>query len=87
MESAAISWTSTGSSFEIEWGVAGFTQGNGTTDTTSTTSYDLSGLDAGVSYDFYVRQDCNASSDGYSNWVKYTFSPRYRTIVSCGTLY
>ncbi len=71
LESATLNWTSTGTDFDIEWGTADFTQGTGTQDTTTNTSYDLSNLEIGTSYDFYVRQNC---SDNESNWVKYTFS-------------
>src|SRR5690606_25447652 len=57
--SADISWVSDGTLFDVEWGVSGFVQGEGTTifGITTTTST-LSDLSPNTSYDFYVRQDC-----------------------------
>ncbi|WP_430467158.1 FG-GAP-like repeat-containing protein [Winogradskyella ouciana] len=59
--SADIQWTESGSAtqWNIEWGTSGFTPGTGTTiaNVTSTT-YSLSGLSQGVSYDFYVQSNC-----------------------------
>src|SRR5690606_33850498 len=72
INSATINWTSTGSLFDIEWGTAGFTQGTGTTENGIIgTSYNLSGLDLGTSYDVYIRQDCGSEQ---SYWRKLTFS-------------
>ena len=61
--SAEIQWTEIGSAglWNLEWGNAGFTLGSGTTVTDiSATSYNLSGLSSGVSYDFYVQSNCGA---------------------------
>ncbi|MFA5556310.1 MAG: fibronectin type III domain-containing protein, partial [Flavobacteriaceae bacterium] len=82
MTSAELSWTSTGSLFDIEWGAQGFTQGSGTmvTDYT-TTSYQLTGLTTDAVYEFYVRQDCGAT-DGESTWTgPYSFSVGYCSSV------
>src|SRR5690606_5879813 len=65
--SATLGWTSDGALFDVEWGVAGFTQGSGTTVTDITTnSYDLTNLDYQTQYQFYVRQDCTLNE---SDWV------------------
>src|SRR5690606_11854728 len=65
--SAKLKWTSTGDNFDIEWGVAGFTPGSGTTVTDITTnSYDLTNLDYATQYQFYVRRDCTVNQ---SNWA------------------
>jgi len=65
---ATFSYTSTGSTFEVEYGPTGFTQGTGTTVTVSGTTATISGLSANTCYDFYVRQNCSAASNGYSYW-------------------
>lgn len=61
--SADLSWTDPNgaSSFEIEYGPAGFTPGTGTTVTTSSNPYSLSGLNSGTTYDWYVSADCGGS--------------------------
>ncbi|WP_296381878.1 fibronectin type III domain-containing protein [Winogradskyella sp.] len=68
--SADLQWTETGSAtlWDIEWGTAGFTLGTGTTISgLTTTTYSLTGLTAGTSYDFYVLSDCGGS--GTSNLI------------------
>jgi hypothetical protein len=54
--------------WNIEWGTAGFTQGEGTviTDTTDN-PYNLSGLTGLTDYEFYVQASCGG--DGTSAWV------------------
>ena len=78
LTSVELSWTSDGDSFELEWGEAGFTLGDGTlvenltaTSTTVTTVID-------TPYQFYVRRDCGA--DGYSLWAgPFNFKTGYCT--------
>src|SRR5690606_30579145 len=77
MTSTELLWTSSGTLFDLEWGLQGFTQGTGTmvTDLTST-SYELTDLAIDVNYEFYVRQDCG--EDGESIWAgPYSFSVGY----------
>lgn len=76
--SAELSWTGNGTLFDIEWGIEGFTQGDGTEVTgLFTNTYLLDGvLTAETSYDFYVREDCG--TDGLSTWAgPYTFFTGY----------
>lgn len=63
-----LAWTENGdaNNWYIEYGPAGFTQGQGTTDSASTNPFTLTGLDAATQYDFYVRADCGG--DGVSRW-------------------
>lgn len=69
---ATINWTSSGSTFDLEWGMVGFTQGTGTTQNgVSALNYQITGLSAITSYDVYVRQNCTGNQSG---WVKHTFS-------------
>jgi len=68
--SADLGWTENGTSttWNIEYGPAGFTQGNGTTITGVTTNpYTLSGLTASTAYDWYVQADCGGGSQ--STWT------------------
>ncbi len=73
--SANISWTENGSAsqWNIEYGLAGFTQGTGTTIYHTTSNpYSLTGLNSSTYYDFYVQAVC--SSTDSSTWTgPYTF--------------
>ena len=84
--SASASWLGdTTSSFELEWGLTGFTQGTGSTASATTTSATISGLASSSTYDVYIRANCVASGNGYSGWsgpvsfttpcLPYTVSP------------
>src|SRR5690606_18330590 len=65
--SAELSWVSSGDLFDIEWGEAGFEQGEGAIVSGVTNPYTLEGLEAETGYEFYVRQDCG--DDGVSLWA------------------
>jgi hypothetical protein len=69
--SVDISWSAgpNAASFNIEYGPTGYSQGSGTTTTSSTTSATVSGLSGYTTYDFYIQSDCQASSNGISNWA------------------
>ena len=67
-----LSWTSNGSEpqWELEYGVAGFTQGQGTRVLTSTNPYSLAGLSADTNYEIYLKAVCGLNSgDNDSPWV------------------
>ena len=70
---ADLSWTENGSAttWNIEYGPAGFTQGSGTiVNGVTSNPYTISGLTPRTDYDFYVQTDCGASGgSGTSNWV------------------
>jgi hypothetical protein len=55
-----IAWTAngTGSSWEIEYGPAGFTPGTGTLSIVTTNPTTITGLTAATNYDVYVREIC-----------------------------
>ena len=67
MDSATVSWTERGTatSWNIEYGPAGFTQGTGTTVAASTNPYSFSGLAANTNYDFYVQSVCGVDMSSY----------------------
>src|SRR5690606_14714663 len=63
---ADLSWTSNGTSFNVQYGNAGFTLGSGTILTDVTSPYTLEDLTAHTSYEYYVQQNCGV--DGVSAW-------------------
>ena len=73
MTSATISWFSNADSFTIEYGEAGFAPGTGTVVTTTSTTYDLTGLTAGTMYTVYVTADCGGI-DGSSSPASVNFN-------------
>jgi len=69
LNSGVIGWTSTGTSFDIKWGISGFNvETEGTLVTGFTNGGMLSGLQPSTSYQFYVRQNCGVT-DGVSRWA------------------
>lgn len=70
--SATITWAGSANNWTVEYGPSGFSHGNGTTLTASTTSQALTGLAAGTAYDVYVRANCAGNT--YSNWIQTSFS-------------
>jgi len=61
-------WNEEGeSAWRVEYGLSGFTLGTGTEINTSSTSLQISGLQTGVEYEFYVQANCG--SDGFSSFV------------------
>lgn len=77
LTSMELSWTSDGDSFEVEWGEAGFEQGDGTTEVVTDTSLEVTTV-TDTPYDFYVRQNCG--DDGYSMWAgPFSFETGYCT--------
>ena len=69
LTSAKLEWTENGgtSTWEIEYGPTGFSQGSGTTISTSSNPYSLTGLSGSTGYDWYVRSNCGGGD--YSSWV------------------
>ena len=62
-DEAVISWTPDSrtpnpNNWNIEYGVHGFTPGEGTTGTSSTTSFTITGLNANTEYDVYISANC-----------------------------
>jgi hypothetical protein len=76
--SALLGWTEDGSAttWNVEYGPVGFTQGSGGTLVTGTTTnpYALTTLTPATVYDFYVQSDCGGTA-GISNWAgPFTFT-------------
>lgn len=66
--SADLDWTENNGSmsWNIEWGLDGFTQGTGTVVAVTTNPYTLMGLTDNTAYDYYVQTDCGGAT---SMWV------------------
>lgn len=62
-----LSWTSSGSNWNIEYGAPGFAQGSGTKILATSNPYTVTGLSANTSYDFYIQDTCGPGD--LSNWV------------------
>ncbi len=65
--SADLSWTSTESTFDIEWGPTGFAPGMGTAVNGVNNPFTLGGLSAGTAYDYYVCAICDDGMGGTIN--------------------
>ena len=73
--SADLGWTGgLGTSWNLEWGPVGFTQGNGTTINVTINPYTLSGLLPNTGYDFYVQEDCGGTQSSWSGPLSFTTS-------------
>lgn len=70
---ALVNWNDLATdSFEIEYGLAGFTLGSGTTVSVTGNSTLLNSLTQASNYEFYIRKSCGAN---YSPWFgKFKFS-------------
>ncbi len=78
-----LSWNAgdSESAWEIEYGLSGFSQGNGTLFQTSTNPQSITGLNPNTTYDFYIRANCGANiGDDDSLWVGPITAT---TLVSC----
>jgi hypothetical protein len=70
---ADIAWTENGTatSWQIEYGAAGFTQGSGTYSIEASTSATLSSLTSNTEYEYYVRAICGVGDT--SSWTTSAF--------------
>lgn len=65
---AEVHWDpSQASEWMVEYGLPGFTQGNGTTISTTTNACTLTGLSAAQKYDIYVTSICNLEDTGIAS--------------------
>lgn len=59
--------TANATTFQVQYGPAGFSPGSGTIATVTNNHYSDASLSAGQAYDFYVRAFCT-NGVGYGNW-------------------
>ncbi len=64
--SALLTWKGNGNKSDVEWGLAGFTLGQGIPDSTFTDSLLLDGLSANTAYAYYVKTNCPAGSNTFN---------------------
>lgn len=79
---ASLSWTEPNgaTSWSVEYGVSGFTQGGGTLLSSATNPQAVSGLLANTDYQYYVKSNCTS---GASNWAgPYTFRTACSSVTS-----
>ncbi len=79
LTTAEVYWTTGGANnFNVEYGVKGFSQGNGTLVNSANDTLSLSGLSPSTTYDVYVRDSCGPGD--VSVWVgPYSFNTAYTT--------
>lgn len=79
---AVLNWNSTGVvyGYELEYGIAGFTQGSGMSMTLISNTVTLTGLAANTLYDVYIRSFCSDSI--YSDWALLQFRTNPDTCAS-----
>lgn len=68
-DSVSLNWTSAignPSSYDIQYGVSGFAIGSGTTVNSTNLTTNLTGLNSGANYDYYIRSNCGATQ---SSWT------------------
>ena len=68
-QSATITWMGDGTEYQVNIKETTAAWPDSNINVTGTT-YTFSGLNPATSYTFRVRQDCNADSNGYSEWVE-----------------
>jgi len=63
--SATITWQDNANaiSYDVEYGLSGFVQGNGTMTTSTTNSINIAGLNENTTYDIYVKAVCSATNE------------------------
>lgn len=73
--SATISWngSDTSASYDLEYGITGFTQGNGTLVSEINTTTELTQLQANTTYDIYIKTICSSTNTSlYTNVYSFT---------------
>ena len=83
-----VTWTPGGaeSSWNLEYGISGFSLGTGILTSISNNSFTMTGLNATTSYDVYLKADCGGGLS--SNWVgPYSFLTYFNTPnnITCNT--
>ena len=84
--SADLGWTENGSatSWNIEWGIEGFTPGTGTiVNNTTDNPYNLTGLTQNTSYDFYVQAICGSGNSDFEGPFTFTTTPQSNFTLDC----
>jgi hypothetical protein len=65
-KSVLLSWKGNGSKSDVEWGLVGFTLGQGIPDSTFNDTLLLKGLASNTTYAYYVKSNCANGSNAYN---------------------
>src|SRR5690554_6440232 len=76
-----LEWIETGSAttWNIEYGLSGFTPGSGTPITTTNNPHSFTNLNPSSQYDFYVQSDCGGGDESY-------WSGPFSIYTACGVI-
>lgn len=83
--SSRLTWKTTpyGTDFEVEYGPQGFVQGTGTVVSgIGDTSVILSGLEASVTYEAYLRAHCTRCEDQWSDYALIQFTTTGESVIA-----
>jgi gliding motility-associated-like protein len=80
---AVLGWTSTATSFDVQYGPQGFTLGTGTTQTNVANPYTATNLTPATPYQFYVRANCGTGVTATSSaWTgPFNFTTKFQGTV------
>ena len=73
--SVTLNWDpslSNPANYELEYGPVGFTQGTGTTITSTTAAATISGLNPSTNYDYYLRSNCGTTQSVWTTVNSFT---------------
>jgi hypothetical protein len=65
-KSALLTWKGNGNKSDVEWGLVGFTPGQGIPDSTFNDTLLLKGLSPNTTYAYYVKSNCATGSNAYN---------------------
>ncbi|MCE3296462.1 MAG: hypothetical protein K0R65_2176 [Crocinitomicaceae bacterium] len=84
---ATVSWTAGGTETQwvVEYGLAGFAEGTGTTILATSNPFTITGLMGSTAYDYYVRSYCGGTDTSFSAGPQ-TFATEIAPFV-CGNLF
>lgn len=75
-KSALLTWKGNGNKSDVEWGLVGFTPGQGIPDSTFNDSLLLKGLASNTTYAYYVKSNCTTGSNAYNG--PFTFKTKIK---------
>ena len=75
-KSALLTWKGNGTKSDVEWGLLGFTLGQGIPDSTFNDTLLLKGLAPNTSYAYFVKTNCPAGSNPYNGPFTFKTQPK-----------
>lgn len=71
-DSATLSWEGDSDSYNLEWGEAGFEQGEGNMEENVNTPFELEDIDPMTTYEFYVQSVCDDETSYWNGPIVFT---------------